>query len=320
MREKRKGKYRRLTRENFIEKCKVNQKIELDYSKLVYLTQHDKCEVTCIKHNNTYWQQAQSLMLGGIGCLECLKEYKSKQASSNLSEFLEKLNARHPEHGFDFSKAEYKRASEHIEVTCKEGHTFNVKPNNLMSGHGCPSCFNIKKGHLHNKGTESYILKFKEVHGDRYDYSEVHDFKNCKQKVTVLCSQHGSFLITPDNHVQGKGCPLCGRSGFQPQNAGTFYILKITEDVIKFGVTCDLQRRLKELSRYSSFPISPLYIFNFKSGYTALDIENRVYKDRSIVRNVVSKLDLPSGYVETTYSSNIPKILSIVDEYKDQLL
>ncbi len=155
MKEKRKGKYHRLTQDEFIEKCKANQKIDLDYSKLEYITQHDKCEVLCVKHNIVYSQQAQSLMIGKIGCTECLREYKSKRASSHLSEFIEKLDAKFPEHGFDFSNAKYEKASVHIEVTCKEGHTFNAKPNNLMSGHGCPSCFNIRKGHLHNKVRES---------------------------------------------------------------------------------------------------------------------------------------------------------------------
>lgn len=320
MKEKRKGKYRRLTQEQFIEKCKENQKIDLDYSKLEYVTQHDKCEVLCIKHNLVYSQQAQSLMLGKIGCSECLREYKSKRASSHLSEFIEKLDAKFPEHGFDFSKAIYEKASVHIEVTCKEGHTFNAKPNNLMSGHGCPSCFNIRKGHLHNKGRESYILKFRAVHGDLYDYSTVSEFKNCKQKVIVTCPTHGEFSITPDNHVQGKGCPLCGGSGFQPQKSGTFYILKVTDDVIKFGVTNNIERRLKEIRRYSSFDIQPMYLFNFASGYTALDIENKVYRSKDITRKVVSKVDMKHGYVETTYLSNLSKILSIVYEHEDQLL
>ena len=320
MKEKRKGKYRRLTQEQFIETCKVNQKIGLDYSKVAYLTQHDKCEVTCIKHSNTYWQQAQSLMLGGIGCIYCLKELKSKNTVSNLEDFLLKFNTKFPDNGLDFTKAKYEKASVHIDVTCKLGHDFKVKPNNLMSGHGCPSCYNIRKGHLHNKGRESYIMKFREVHGDFYDYSTVTEFKNCKHKVIVTCPSHGEFSITPDNHVQGKACPLCGGNGFQPQNPATFYILRVSEDVIKFGITNNIERRLKELSRKSSFDITVLYSFKFDDGYTALNIENRVYKDKSIVRSVVSKADMKEGYVETTYASNLSKILDIVYEYEDQFI
>jgi len=185
-----------------------------------------------------------------------------------------------------------------------------------MNGHGCPKCLNLKWGHSPNRDTEGFIKKFKEIHGENYDYSLAESIVSSKSKITVLCSTHGAFSITPDNHMQGKGCPSCARSGFKPHNAGVFYILKITEDVIKFGITSDLGRRLKQIQRDCSFDISVLFCFEFESGQTAKNIEDEIYKDKTITRQVVSKLDMRSGYAETTYISSLPIILGIVDKYK----
>jgi hypothetical protein len=313
---KRQGKYYRLTQEDFIEKAIQNQIVPLDLSGFVYKTQHDKYELTCLKHNITYMQKGQAILLGSVGCQECLKASKSKNASSNLSEFIDKFVVKFPEKLFDFSKSVYIKANKHIEVVCDKGHKFSVKPNNLMSGHGCPECHRIKLGFLFSTGRDGYIAKFKEIHRDRYDYSTVGEFKNCKQKVDVTCYEHGIFKITPDNHVQGKGCPLCGKSGYQPQRSGIFYILKVSDNVIKFGITNDIERRLKELSKRNSYNLEVLYKFEFDDGYIAQTIESEVYRDSSIIRNVVSKADMPSGYVETTYYSNLSKILDIVYKYK----
>lgn len=314
--EKRQGNYYRLTQEDFIEKVKQSQVVPLDLSNFVYKTQHDKYELVCLKHNVTYTQKGQALLLGAIGCVDCLQEHKSKSHTSNKDIFLSKFFSRFPDSKFDFTESIYVRSAQHMDVVCEMGHTFSIKPNNLLSGHGCHECHLIKIGFIHSKGKEGYINKFKEIHGDRYDYSTVGEFKNCKQKVDVTCYEHGIFKITPDNHVQGKGCPLCGKSGYQPQRSGIFYILKVSDDVIKFGITNDIERRLKELSKRNSYNLQVLYSFEFEDGYIAQTIESEVYRDSSINRSVVSKADMPSGYVETTYYSNISKILDIVYKYK----
>ena len=314
--DKRQGNYYRLTQEEFIEEVKKRQIVPLDFSEFVYKTQHDLYNLTCLKHNVNYTQKGQGILYGRIGCPSCLKEFKSNQSTSNKDNFLDKFFSRFPESEFDFTNSVYIKANIHMQVVCSKGHTFSVKPNNLLSGHGCPQCHHIKLGYIFSRGREGYILKFREIHGDKYDYSSVGDFKNCKEKVDVICRTHGIFKITPDNHVQGKGCPLCGKSGYQPQRSGIFYILKVSDNVIKFGITNDIERRLKELRKRNSYNLEVLYKFEFDDGYIAQTIESEIYRDSSIIRNVVSKADMPSGYVETTYYSNLSKILDIVYRYK----
>lgn len=55
---------------------------------------------------------------------------------------------------------------------------------------------------------EEFILKAKEVHGDFYDYSKVR-YTNENTRVAIICPKHGKFLITPKEHLEGKGCEQC---------------------------------------------------------------------------------------------------------------
>ena len=52
------------------------------------------------------------------------------------------------------------------------------------------------------------IEDFKEVHGDKYDYSKV-EYINNITKVIITCSEHGEFKQSPSAHKQGAGCPTC---------------------------------------------------------------------------------------------------------------
>ena len=71
--------------------------------------------------------------------------------------------------------------------------------------------------------TESFIAEAKEIHGDRYDYSNV-DYKNCNNRVVVTCPVHGDFQVYAREHLDGKGCPKCEK--------GKKFIAKLKE---KFG-------------------------------------------------------------------------------------
>lgn len=56
--------------------------------------------------------------------------------------------------------------------------------------------------------TEDFIKKAKEIHGDKYDYSEV-IYHTTHDKVKISCPQHGLFSQTPKNHLKTNGCYQC---------------------------------------------------------------------------------------------------------------
>ena len=63
---------------------------------------------------------------------------------------------------------------------------------------------------------QAVITKFQKVHGDKFDYSKV-SYSTAKTKVIVACKEHGDFLITPNSHLCGSGCPKCIGRGYTVQ-------------------------------------------------------------------------------------------------------
>jgi Zn finger protein HypA/HybF involved in hydrogenase expression len=88
-----------------------------------------------------------------------------------------------------------------IEVHCWTHGAFYPKALNfLYGGTGCPKCAGR---------AVDWVERFKSVHGDKYDYSQF-EYQDYKQPAVIVCSTHGEFMQTPDNHYRGKqGCPQC---------------------------------------------------------------------------------------------------------------
>lgn len=59
--------------------------------------------------------------------------------------------------------------------------------------------------------TSDLILKFNNIHKYRYDYSKV-EYVNSKTKVCIICPEHGEFWQKHNNHLNGEGCPECGKA------------------------------------------------------------------------------------------------------------
>ena len=123
--------------------------------------------------------------------------------------FIEKA---HEIHGnkYDYSKVDYKKASEKVCIICHEKDEFGEEhgefwqtPHDHLRNHGCPRCSG--RGKLTK---ELFIKKANRIHNNKYDYSKV-GYINTKSKVTIICPEHGEFQQTPDNHLSGQGCPKC---------------------------------------------------------------------------------------------------------------
>lgn len=69
--------------------------------------------------------------------------------------------------------------------------------------------FNYIKSSI-SKYERRFIEKALKVHGSKYDYSKV-KYIDAKTKVCIICLEHGDFWQLPNNHVNGQGCPICGR-------------------------------------------------------------------------------------------------------------
>jgi len=61
------------------------------------------------------------------------------------------------------------------------------------------------------KTTEEFIAKSKEIYGERYDYSNTNYISN-KEKVSLICPDHGEFQQPVNYHLEGRECIRCAAS------------------------------------------------------------------------------------------------------------
>ncbi len=104
---------------------------------------------------------------------------------------------------YDYSLVEYVNSQIKVKIICPIHGQFLQSPINHLSGCGCIKCTNCE---LSN--TKDFVNKARKVHGDKYDYSLV-EYKNAKEKVKIICKEHGIFEQSPNKHLQKRGCKLC---------------------------------------------------------------------------------------------------------------
>ena len=126
---------------------------------------------------------------------------------SSKAEFVVKAREVHGDK-YNYDEFEYINAITKGKIICPKHGEFWQTPHSHINGQGCKEC---KKDAISNKlssNTQDFIEKAKKVHGDKYDYAKT-VYERSRFKVIVTCPKHGDFLITPNNHLRGRGCPKC---------------------------------------------------------------------------------------------------------------
>ena len=124
---------------------------------------------------------------------------------SNFYTLEERFNKIHNSK-YNYSKAIFINTKTKITITCPIHGEFEQTVGNHLSGKGCLHCSG--KAIL---TTEDWVNKAKNIHQSLYDYSNV-NYINARTKVEIICKTHGSFWMTPNNHLghYKQGCPTCG--------------------------------------------------------------------------------------------------------------
>jgi len=159
---------------------------------------------------------------------------------------------------YDYSEVLYITNKDKVNIICpKHGSFWQQAASHVSNGRGCRGCDNERKSQrAYNKYQfiEQSILK----HGDVYNYSKV-DYINAHKKVEIVCLEHGSFLQTPNSHINGCGCPSCGKykNGTVTKDSPAandicyLYTIKLTgngEEFYKIGISKDYIRRFHIIS------------------------------------------------------------------------
>lgn len=118
-------------------------------------------------------------------------------------EFIQEAQAKH--NGFyNYSQVIYKNSKAKVTVVCPNHGEFEIAASHHLNGLGCRKCYSIRL-----RNTQSAVIaKFRETHGDRYNYDKV-VYEGSNLKVTIGCSVHGDFNQRVSAHIKGSGCTKC---------------------------------------------------------------------------------------------------------------
>lgn len=189
-----------MTQLEFILKAQKVHGNKYNYDEVQYERSDKLVKIICKEHGE-FWQ-LPSAHLRGRGCPLCANLKRGRKRNDNDS-FIEKCRKIHGDK-YDYSETQYKDSKTKIKIICSQHGVFEQLPYAHLQGQGCPKCQGI------GLNQEEYIEKFRNIHGNNYDYSESVITK-VKNKIKIICKEHGEFYQTPMKHLQGQGCPKCSK-------------------------------------------------------------------------------------------------------------
>ena len=197
-----------LTTEDFIKKAKQVHGDKYDYSKVDYINNNTKVCITCPKHGD-FFMVPKNHVYCKQGCPICKLDKNKIMLTKTTYDFVTESKKIH-NNKYDYSKVEYINSHIKVCIICPEHGEFWQTPSaHINNKQGCPICGRLKVNNSLKLTTEDFIKKAKQIHGDKYDYSKV-EYDNYNTQVIIICPIHGEFWQTPDSHLQGKGCKMCG--------------------------------------------------------------------------------------------------------------
>lgn len=196
----------KLTAEEVITTFKKVHGDQYDYSRVQYIRCSGKVIIGCSDHG--WFEQEVTVHKRGSGCMKCGKVSKTLKHTMNNDTVIAAFKKVHGDR-YDYSKVVYVKYRSKVIIGCSVHGWFNQTPSLHKSGSGCLECSFINGGNLRRVGYNETIRLFKEVHGNKYDYSKV-IYDGVNRKVTIGCPIHGWFEQVPASHKKGFGCMKCG--------------------------------------------------------------------------------------------------------------
>lgn len=214
-----------------------------------------------------------------------------------------------------FDESTYKDMHTPMRIVCPKHGEFWRMPK-TMKRYNCQKCAREEVGRICRLTNEKFIEKAKRVHGNKYDYSKV-EYLASKINVKIICPIHGEFEQKPNDHLSGKGCPICNESHLE-------------RGVKKFlngkGIEYIYQYRIDWLGRQSlDFYIPSLNMGiecqgkqHFGKGGWSDDYDfNKVYELDSRKRKLCNEKDVDIVYViDNNMNYSIPEAI----EYRRDII
>ena len=113
---------------------------EYDYNKVNYVSNKDKVNIYCNRHNG-YFLKRPNAHLFGQGCSKCGKKDRTDNLIKKAAKsFKKKARIIHGDR-YDYTKTNYQGVDIKVIITCNEHGDFTQIPNGHLNGNGCQKCF-----------------------------------------------------------------------------------------------------------------------------------------------------------------------------------
>lgn len=193
------------THEEYVEQLKrVNPNINIIGQ---YVNANTKIEHKCLIHN-ICWMNTPSRMLQGVGCEKCHAEKIHASKTRSHEEYIEQLKKANP----DIIPIEnFKTIHEKIPHYCKKHNVYwDVIPDNVLRGHGCPKCRGEKITQKNSKSFEQYRKELQEKHPN---IECIGEYVNGTTPVMHRCKDCGyKWSSQPIYVLDNIGCKKCNKN------------------------------------------------------------------------------------------------------------
>lgn len=255
----------------FIEKANIKHNSKFDYSLTEVTSYKSNVTIICPTHGG-FEQRPDTHLSSKYGCPTCKIKGIAEQNKLNASaRFITRAREVHGD-TYDYSSFQYSNSKTKSPIICPAHGEFYQTPNSHLAGKGCTYCRPNEK-----LTTLEFISRAILMHGDRYDYDST-EYTNIREKVTIICPEHGSFSQSAHIHLHNHGCPQCATSGFKKDLPGILYYLSVNDgQAYKIGIT---NRTLNE--RFSLEELSKIEVVStthFKNGEECYIAEQKIINE-----------------------------------------
>lgn len=198
--------------EEFIRRAKEKFGDNFDYSQVEYVNSTTPVKIVCVKGGHgSFMMTPDSHLTSKHGCRQCGMVATGKSQRISKEEFLERANQKFGSK-FDYSQMSYTDYNSPVKLICREHGELEITPflHLLYPSGGCKECRKeIQSVSIKKMTTEQFVEKAISLHGEKYDYTNA-KYTSESRPVSLRCLKHNiNFEISPENHLKGKGCPLC---------------------------------------------------------------------------------------------------------------
>ena len=200
-----------------------------------------KCKIC-----NNEWLASPSSILQGHGCPVCGKLKAAHSRRRTYDEYVKEVEIINPNIEV---LGVYTRNDVKISHRCKIcQYEWNVVPNSILNGSGCPKCADVQRAKHFRKSHENYIRELSIINPD---IEVLGTYVNAHTKIKHKCIKcQYVWEPTPDYLICGGGCPVCaGKAiGLPPEYKNSIFTSQFRE-LFELYIT---EEQMKQYMPYSN--------------------------------------------------------------------